>query len=959
MADDSWTMKVTELLLEDFDGRAKFGQFKRKLYQKYLAKGGIARALDRLYDSNRFMVFEKDEQVKYVSVAWEDASICCGYRKKGWDTCRKDDCSRFHVCKFFITGNCVRGSKCLFGHDLENQVNKSVSDRLGLSSFSAEQIRTIIFRSHPAVCVKYNTGGCDDDDCPDLHICSRSIIQKCTAGASCNFGHSLKKTEHNQWVLETFDVEDLNDEELKRRILVTNIPSTDTGPRSQMTPAASSLSVFSGATAASSTSSISSIDTEDYILSVFSFLLKSFGGRVKFNTFLTKRGELLQGLKRVDIIEWLKDNSDRFLLHESDGDVKFVSVHNRRARVCFRYNNPGDSMCDNQFCMFFHICRDLLTDTCIRTRCRLNHDFSSWPNAKICSDLNLHQFSDEEIYPLGRQGYVPAVHQVLDIRQSGRSEYTQHLIKPIGVKDTDPGAYEYLCEAYTWTGVCPKTPNCPHYHSPDRLPYLWLNKNQEDGAWRRVVSCVNTELEKSFCDLRSFQFNVAGVQNVDFSAMSAKVDGVRQSVKLRRLSTPSYVTAAPGTPLNFYTQWVWYRQERNRTYTPFYPYTLEEKYLKGQQKYYFEFEELRLMVNTQSSSMVQTNLDTHRTTCVIRRPVFTAATPKTPTMSSLLLSEVPTSVLHQVPDHWSAVDHFQDFELVDLSETSADARRAMTPRGQRPEEVEERQLFHGTPTLQAARGICANSFDFRRSGENVGAIHGKGAYFSTTAKYSHSYTRAHITAKGDSLRFMFLGRILVGQYTLGNPSYTKPPERDRLKLYDSCVNDVSNPTIFVIFDLAQSYPEYLIEYETVSDDANVVSARQQLPPASVTYPSAATNSAATHRYSSTSNYSKISAQPVSTLSSVPTSRPLITVGSSNPYTARSGPTLSARAPSCDTSRPVPSPQSPSTQTLRTSPSAANTRARDRLYTSDDWAFTLNSQPPRLSNDQSKSSCIIS
>ncbi|XP_025082025.1 poly [ADP-ribose] polymerase 12-like [Pomacea canaliculata] len=763
MADDSWTMKVTELLLEDFDGRAKFGQFKRKLYQKYLAKGGIARALDRLYDSNRFMVFEKDEQVKYVSVAWEDASICCGYRKKGWDTCRKDDCSRFHVCKFFITGNCVRGSKCLFGHDLENQVNKSVSDRLGLSSFSAEQIRTIIFRSHPAVCVKYNTGGCDDDDCPDLHICSRSIIQKCTAGASCNFGHSLKKTEHNQWVLETFDVEDLNDEELKRRILVTNIPSTDTGPRSQMTPAASSLSVFSGATAASSTSSISSIDTEDYILSVFSFLLKSFGGRVKFNTFLTKRGELLQGLKRVDIIEWLKDNSDRFLLHESDGDVKFVSVHNRRARVCFRYNNPGDSMCDNQFCMFFHICRDLLTDTCIRTRCRLNHDFSSWPNAKICSDLNLHQFSDEEICkiilcshpvvcgkynesgcqlnecpdlhvcsknifsqcargdgckfghtiknsgehnlyvlkafqmdtwqekvlrklvivskrehsdPLGRQGYVPAVHQVLDIRQSGRSEYTQHLIKPIGVKDTDPGAYEYLCEAYTWTGVCPKTPNCPHYHSPDRLPYLWLNKNQEDGAWRRVVSCVNTELEKSFCDLRSFQFNVAGVQNVDFSAMSAKVDGVRQSVKLRRLSTPSYVTAAPGTPLNFYTQWVWYRQERNRTYTPFYPgtlqYTLEEKYLKGQQKYYFEFEELRLMVNTQSSSMVQTNLDTHRTTCVIRRPVFTAATPKTPTMSSLLLSEVPTSVLHQVPDHWSAVDHFQDFELVDLSETSAE-----------------------------------------------------------------------------------------------------------------------------------------------------------------------------------------------------------------------------------------------------------------------------------------------
>ncbi|PVD35548.1 hypothetical protein C0Q70_02511 [Pomacea canaliculata] len=202
MAVNGWTMKVIQLLLEEFDGRAKFGQFKRRLYQEYLVKGGIARVLDRLYDSNRFLVFEKYEQVKYVSVAWEDAIICCGYRKRGWDT-------------------------CLFGHDLENEANWNVSDNLGLSSFSAEQIRTIIFRSHPVVCVNYNTGGCDDDDCPDLHVCSRFILQKCTAGARCNFGHSFRTTEHNQWILETFYVEDLNDEELKRRVLVTNISNTD------------------------------------------------------------------------------------------------------------------------------------------------------------------------------------------------------------------------------------------------------------------------------------------------------------------------------------------------------------------------------------------------------------------------------------------------------------------------------------------------------------------------------------------------------------------------------------------------------------------------------------------------------------------------------------------------------------------------------------------------------------
>ncbi|PVD35534.1 hypothetical protein C0Q70_02497 [Pomacea canaliculata] len=318
----------------------------------------------------------------------------------------------------------------------------------------------------------------------------------------------------------------------------------------------------------------------------------------------------------------------------------------------------------------------------------------------------------------------------------------------------------------------------------------------------------------------------------------------------------SYVTATPGTPLSFYTQWVWYRQERDGTYPPFYPgslqYTLEEKYLKGQHKYYFEFEDLRLMVDTHSLPMTQTNLHTQGGTPICRRPVFEPTKKsEVPKMSSLLLAEVP-SVVHQVPKHWSAVDHFQDFELVELEAADPEyitvqrqffstmsmteqkfvhvlrvqnpglwdkycsARRAMTPRGQKPEEVDERQLFHGTPTLQTARGICANSFDFRRSGENVGAIHGKGAYFSTTAKYSHSYTSADTTVRGDPLRFMFLGRILVGQYTLGDPSYTKPPERDRLKMYDSCVNDLSNPSIFVIFDLAQSYPEYLIQYTDVS-----------------------------------------------------------------------------------------------------------------------------------------------
>ena len=120
--------------------------------------------------------------------------------------------------------------------------------------------------------------------------------------------------------------------------------------------------------------------------------------------------------------------------------------------------------------------------------------------------------------------------------------------------------------------------------------------------------------------------------------------------------------------------------------------------------------------------------------------------------------------------------------------------------------MDERKLFHGTPSLQAARGICANSMDFRRSGQNVGALFGKGSYFSAHALYSHNYTRSPD-------RYVFLAKVLVGKFTQGKESYAAPPPREKLKLYDSCVDNEASPTIFVIFDLAQSYPEYLVQYE--------------------------------------------------------------------------------------------------------------------------------------------------
>ena len=102
--------------------------------------------------------------------------------------------------------------------------------------------------------------------------------------------------------------------------------------------------------------------------------------------------------------------------------------------------------------------------------------------------------------------------------------------------------------------------------------------------------------------------------------------------------------------------------------------------------------------------------------------------------------------------------------------------------------------------------ICKQNFDWR--------LHGKGSYSALNSSYSDNY------AKEDSRgsKFVFVAKVLVGSYTTGQSSYRRPPSKEPSNpasdLYDSCVNDMSCPTIFVIFDTDQFYPEYIIKYST-------------------------------------------------------------------------------------------------------------------------------------------------
>jgi hypothetical protein len=116
--------------------------------------------------------------------------------------------------------------------------------------------------------------------------------------------------------------------------------------------------------------------------------------------------------------------------------------------------------------------------------------------------------------------------------------------------------------------------------------------------------------------------------------------------------------------------------------------------------------------------------------------------------------------------------------------------------------------------------IFHQGVDFRMHGKN-GTAYGKGAYFAVEAAYSDNYTDKQAT-----LRQMFLCRVLAGRSALGKTEYQRPPPINAAKphgeLYDSCVNNVTAPTIYVVFDIEQCYPEYLIEYSEISQPDTVV-----------------------------------------------------------------------------------------------------------------------------------------
>ena len=121
--------------------------------------------------------------------------------------------------------------------------------------------------------------------------------------------------------------------------------------------------------------------------------------------------------------------------------------------------------------------------------------------------------------------------------------------------------------------------------------------------------------------------------------------------------------------------------------------------------------------------------------------------------------------------------------------------------------INEQYLWHGS-TKPNIKNIAINGFKYQCNKKHV---YGKGTYFGKTAKKSLHYA----TPNEFGLHVMVLSRVILGQYCKGKTRYLYPPRNIKRIQYNSMVDNVVNPSIFVVSNDYQCYPEFIIQFSEI------------------------------------------------------------------------------------------------------------------------------------------------
>lgn len=614
-------------------------------------------------------------------------------------------------------------------------------------------------------------GGCDQ-----LHLCRFFILtQEFKCQRECRFGHDLS-TLHNSYILQKYKLHFLKEEELRRLFRKTENRNQQTLP----------------------------------------IICRNFniGKCEKKNCrFLHVCKQFILGKCRFGkrcSVSHLIDDKIRAILHSYAIDFK----------------NVPDGL--HELKLMYSADKGLLPNIGL---------FKGSSSYDVSADSNRGNYLEKthnRLYSSHMNLSLPASHQKAKVKKNVNTNKTGG-----------------ICMKFLFNNSC--SSECKFHHK--QFPYQWQYKISSENDWQDFVTSTNEKLEEKYCHLTD-EIHIPGengfmrynFEKMDFSSL--KTEG-----KLRRLSTAPSVLY-PNNKWN--TVWVWYWKNDNECWIKYdennseYPVSSEEienKYLHDrEQQFHFIHEGRTYFIDFKE--MFQTNGEKR---AVIRRPLFfkeknieeNAIKPKSDGIKREVNKKPRNKYKGNVQENNSELrTHFQIIELEntnsDFEETATKFNETMKARGAKIMSIEtiengelreeyqrrkikmatklgslsnvnEMDLFHGTYSANISI-ISKQGFDVRLSGEKCGTRFGNGCYFTKKADYAHKYVTPEI-----NLYKMFLVKVLVGHSCKGKMTYVRPPLVDPNNeggdLYNSCVDDVENPNVFVIFANDQMYPAYIITYE--------------------------------------------------------------------------------------------------------------------------------------------------
>ncbi|XP_051544403.1 protein mono-ADP-ribosyltransferase PARP12-like isoform X2 [Myxocyprinus asiaticus] len=528
--------------------------------------------------------------------------------------------------------------------------------------------------------------------------------------------------------------------------------------------------------------------------------------------------------------------------------------------VCHSYNNGTGQYgrCqDGENCKRLHICEKYLCGSC---ECPRAHDFYEPHPLKTLQDRGVPtelMFIMKEIY-----SNIQAMKKLTKNRappagqNTRRGPNTQNR-RPsntvtAGRPSRTPIEKTEICMYYI-KGHCKHGDLCRKEHSS--MPYKWEVK--EGSEWKALPD--NEAIEKDYCiPAKTYS---SGINPVYFDTMTQGPHSVRRLSTVPSVIQPTFILT---------TEWIWYWEneygnwiqyataEASHGLSSITSEEFEQKY-QTDSSAVVEFTARSQTYELSLTDMIQTNKHYGTKRLVRRRPKFVSAAD----VQTIKTTKRAPSNFKVLPAHWNkALTPDTGYKKVSLQTSDGEyneIKRLFTTtmsgfnilrieriqnkalwevfqwqkdrmkKNNGGRDVAEKKLFHGTdPKHEDA--ICLNNFDWRICGTH-GTAYGKGSYFARDANYSHSYT------VDSGTRCMFVCRVLVGDYTTGHSSYLRPPSKDGgdTIFYDSCVNDIHNPSIFVVFEKHQIYPEYLIQYR------DAITQHHSQTPAAFTRPTPSVN----------------------------------------------------------------------------------------------------------------------